>query len=87
MSRNRYSEKVRSVRDTIIDTIQELSEDKENLIPNIKIIKELTTILKEMDRIEERDDKSESSTEELNTFYSDITKRASINTINKQKEK
>ncbi len=74
MSKDRYADKVRAVRDTIIDSIQELSEDRENLLPNIKMIKELTAVLKEMDRIEERDERptKESNKEELYSFYEGI---------------
>lgn len=74
MTKESFSLKVRAVRDTIIDCIQELSQDKENLLPNIKMIKELTSVLKEMDRIDERDDKQdgEKSKEEFYDFYNKI---------------
>ncbi len=89
MNKVKYAEKVRAVRDTIIDSIQELSVDKENLLPNIKVIKELTSVLKEMDRIEERDDTSveEGSREELLSFYDDIKSRTVINGQTKRKRR
>lgn len=80
MAKNSYTLKVRAVRDTLIDCIQELSNDKENLLPNLKVIKELTSVLKEMDRIDERDDKhdGEKSKEEFYHFYDKIKDKVTI---------
>ena len=79
MEKNSFTAKVRAVRDTIIDCIQDLSSDKQNLLPNIKVIKELTSVLKEMDRIDERDDKqTENSKEEIYDFYNKIRDKVSI---------
>lgn len=77
MTKESFSLKVRAVRDTIIDCIQELSSDKENLLPNIKTIKELTAILKEMDRIDDREDRAagEGSKDEFYDFYNKIKEK------------
>lgn len=85
----KFSLKVRAVRDTLIDCIQELSQDKENLLPNIKMIKELTSVLKEMDRIDERDDRcdGEKSKEEFYDFYNKIKDKVTITKKKKRKEK
>lgn len=80
MTKENFSLKVRAVRDTLIDCIQELSNDKENLLPNIKMIKELTSVLKEMDRIDERDDRGdgERSKEEFYNFYNEIKDKVTL---------
>ena len=79
MEKKSFTVKVRAVRDTIIDCIQDLSSDKQNLLPNIKVIKELTSVLKEMDRIDEKDDKqAENSKEDIYDFYNKIRDKVSI---------
>lgn len=87
--KNSFSLKVRAVRDTIIDCIQELSQDKENLLPNIKMIKELTSVLKEMDRIDERDDKQdgEKSRDMFYDFYNEIKGKVTLSKNKKREEK
>lgn len=83
-----FSLKVRAVRDTIIDCIQELSQDKENLLPNIKMIKELTSVLKEMDRIDERDEKGDEqkNKEEFYDFYNKIKDKVTLSKKKRRKE-
>ena len=61
----------------IID-IQELSADKPNLLNNIKVIKELTTILRELDRIIDQQEEDEEEETELDQFYEEIKDRSVI---------
>ena len=78
MRRKEFADKVRGIRDSMIIDIQELSADKPNLLNNIKVIKELTTILRELDRIIDQQEDDEEEEEELDHFYREIEERSVI---------
>lgn len=80
MRRKEFSSKVKEIRDSIIIDIQQLSEDKENLMSNVKNIKELTSIVKELDRIIENDGEEERLEKKLlqDDFFEKIRKRVEI---------
>lgn len=80
MRRKEFSSKVKEIRDSIIIDIQKLSEDKENLMSNVKNIKELTSIVKELDRIIESDGEEQRIEKRLSQddFFEQIRKRVEI---------
>lgn len=78
MRRRDFANKVRGIRDSMIIDIQELSADKPNLLNNIKVIKELTTILRELDRIIDQQEEDEEEEVELDHFYEKIKDRSVI---------
>lgn len=80
MRRKEFSSKVKEIRDSIIIDIQKLSEDKENLMSNVKNIKELTSIVKELDRIIESDGEEQRAEKRLSQddFFEQIRKRVEI---------
>lgn len=80
MRRKEFSSKVKEIRDSIIIDIQKLSEDKENLMSNVKNIKELTSIVKELDRIIESDGEEQRAEKQLlqDDFFEQIRKRVEI---------
>lgn len=80
MRRKEFSSKVKEIRDSIIIDIQKLSEDKENLMSNVKNIKELTSVVKELDRIIESDGEEQRLEKRLSQddFFEQIRKRVEI---------
>lgn len=80
MRRKEFSSKVKEIRDSIIIDIQKLSEDKENLMSNVKNMKELTSIIKELDRIIESDGEEQRAEKRLSQddFFEQIRKRVEI---------
>ncbi|MEG1554911.1 MAG: hypothetical protein RRZ64_07095 [Rikenellaceae bacterium] len=80
MRRKEFSAKVKEIRDSIIIDIQKLSEDKENLMSNVKNIKELTSIVKELDRIIESDGEEQRIEKQYSQddFFEQIRKRVEI---------
>ncbi|MEG1793832.1 MAG: hypothetical protein RR257_02290 [Rikenellaceae bacterium] len=80
MRRKEFSAKVKEIRDSIIIDIQKLSEDKENLMSNVKNIKELTSIIKELDRIIESDGEEQRIEKQYSQddFFEQIRKRVEI---------
>lgn len=80
MRRKEFSSKVKEIRDSIVIDIQKLSEDKENLMSNVKNIKELTSIIKELDRIIESDGEEQRAEKRLSQddFFEQIRKRVEI---------
>lgn len=88
MRRKEFASKVKGIRDSIITDIQQLSEDKENLMSNVKNIKELTSIVKELDRIIENDGEEERLEKKLiqDDFFEKIRKRVEISYDDEESE-
>lgn len=88
MRRKEFSSKVKEIRDSIIIDIQKLSEDKENLMSNVKNMKELTSIVKELDRIIESDGEEQRAEKRLSQddFFEQIRKRVEISYDNEETE-
>ena len=80
MRRKEFSMKVKNIRDSIIGDIQLLSDDKENLISNVKNKKELTSILKELDKMLENDNAEKELEREMaqEDFFENIRKRVEL---------
>lgn len=80
MRRKEFSMKVKNIRDSIIGDIQMLSDDKQNLMSNVKNIKELTSILKELDKMLENDNAEKELEREMaqEDFFENIRKRVEL---------
>ena len=80
MRRREFSNKVKEIRDSIIIDIKELSDDKDNLTSNVKTMKELTSILRELDKIIDSNGEEQRMEAELDKedFFDCLMKRSEI---------
>lgn len=81
MSKDQYKITIKEIRNDIIMEIKRLFEEKEDLSNNIKMIKELTIVLKDLDRIFEKNDDSiaeEQAKKDHDNFYNKIKEKVMI---------
>ncbi len=80
MRRKEFSTTLKNIRDSIVGDIQMLSEDKDNLMSNVKNIKELTSIMKELDKMLENDSAEKELEREMaeEDFFENIRKRVEL---------
>lgn len=81
MSNDQYKITIKEIRNGIIMEIKRLFEEKESLNNNIKMIKELTIVLKDLDRIFEKNDESiaeDQVKKDYENFYNKIKESVMI---------
>ena len=80
MKRKDFVDKVIFIRDSLILEVEKLAVDNDNFVSNVKNIKEMTMVLKELDKIISDDDETGKLEKQLaqDDFFDSLRKNVEI---------